>query len=134
MLARAGVDRRKVYVTNAVKHFKFVPRGKRRLHQNPTSVEIKACRHWLEAELTQLKPSLVVALGGSAARALFGDDRKIGRDRGRLFEYGDMQGFITVHPSSLLRLPDQRRAAEETERFVTELREVARWAPASRAA
>ena len=106
-LAEAGIDRARVYVTNAVKHFKFEPRGKRRIHKKPNNAEIEACRWWLDNELHLLKPQLTVALGATAARASTGRDTTISRARGKLMPLRDgVEGFITVHPSFLLRLPD----------------------------
>ena len=111
-LEEAGVDRTKVYVTNAVKHFKFVPRGKIRLHQKPNTSEIRACRQWYERELAAINPTLVVAMGATAAQSIFGKVMPIGKTRGRLFELPDgRKALVTVHPSYLLRLPD--RAAKE---------------------
>jgi len=134
-LADAGIDRGRVYVTNAVKHFKFEPRGKRRIHQKPNNNEIEACRWWLDQELALIKPRLTVALGATAARALTGRDTTISRARGRLMTLREgMEGFITVHPSFLLRLPDAQSQAREYARFVEDLRLVARQLPAIRKA
>jgi DNA polymerase len=106
-LEEAGVDRKKVYVTHAVKHFKFVPRGKIRLQQKPTTREIRACRPWYERELAALQPELVVAMGATAAQSVFGKITPIGKTRGRLIDLGDdRKALVTVHPSYLLRLPD----------------------------
>jgi uracil-DNA glycosylase len=108
-LIEAGIDRRKVYVTNAVKHFKFVPRGKIRLHQKPTTPEIRACRQWYERELAVIKPTLVVALGATAAQSVFGKITPINKTRGRLLDLDEgIKALVTVHPSYLLRLPDAR--------------------------
>jgi len=129
-LAEAGIDRTRVYVTNAVKHFKFEPRGKRRIHQKPNNNEIEACRWWLDKELTLIKPRLTVALGATAARALTGRDTTISRARGRLMTLRDgLEGFITVHPSFLLRLPDEASKAREYQRFVEDLRLIAQHLP-----
>jgi DNA polymerase len=129
-LADAGIDRSRVYVTNAVKHFKFEPRGKRRLHQKPNNAEIDACRWWLDKELDLLKPRLTVALGATAARALTGRDQTISRTRGRLMAMREgVEGFITVHPSFLLRLPDEAAKAREYEKFVADLKLVASHLP-----
>jgi uracil-DNA glycosylase len=134
-LAEAGIDRTRVYVTNAVKHFKFEPRGKRRIHQKPNNNEIEACRWWLDKELHLIKPRLTVALGATAARALTGRDTTISRSRGRLMPLRDgAEGFITVHPSFLLRLPDEAAKAREYARFVDDLRLVARHLPEIRKA
>jgi uracil-DNA glycosylase len=134
-LAESGIDRARVYVTNAVKHFKFEPRGKRRIHQKPNNSEIEACRWWLDQELGLIKPQLTVALGATAARALTGRDTTISRARGRLMTLREgLEGFITVHPSFLLRLPDAASKAREYARFVEDLRLVARHLPAVRKA
>ena len=122
-LAEAGIDRKKAYVTNAVKHFKFVPRGKIRLHQKPTTPEIKACRQWYERELISIKPDLVVAMGATAAQSVFGKMTPINKNRGRLIDLaGGIKAVVTVHPSYLLRQPDAEARAREYERFVAELR------------
>jgi uracil-DNA glycosylase len=122
-LEEAGIDRSKVYVTNAVKHFKFVPRGKFRLHQKPTTPEIKACRPWYERELAAIGPELVVALGATAAQSVFGKITPINKSRGRLIEIDHgRQALVTVHPSYLLRLPDQDAKEREYERFVEDLK------------
>jgi DNA polymerase len=128
-LADAGIDRTGVYVTNAVKHFKFEPRGKRRLHQKPNTLEIRACAGWLEREIDIVRPSLVVALGATAAQALFGRAMAIGANRGRIQPLGDRDALITIHPSYLLRLPDQEAKAREYGAFVRDLR-LARVSPA----
>jgi DNA polymerase len=121
-LEEAGIDRGKVYVTNAVKHFKFVPRGKIRLHQKPSTPEIKACRPWYERELAAIKPELVVAMGATAAQSVFGKITPINKNRGHLMELGEMQALVTVHPSYLLRLPDAEAKATEYRRFVDDLK------------
>jgi DNA polymerase len=134
-LADAGIDRERVYVTNAVKHFKFEPRGKRRLHQKPNNAEIEACRWWLDSELALLKPQLTVALGATAARALTGHDVTISRTRGKLISLREgVEGFVTVHPSFLLRLPDAQAKELEYQRFVADLKLVARHLPEIRKA
>ncbi len=122
-LQEAGIDRSKVYVTNAVKHFKFVPRGKIRLHQKPATPEIRACRPWYERELAAIKPALVVAMGATAAQSVFGRITPINRNRGQLIELEHgIQALVTVHPSYLLRLPDADAKAREYQRFVDDLR------------
>ena len=122
-LEEAGIDRTKVYVTNAVKHFKFVPRGKIRLHQKPHTPEIKACRQWYERELASIKPELVVAMGATAAQSVFGKITPINRNRGRLIDLDEgTRALVTVHPSYLLRLPDEDAKAREYERFVDDLK------------
>jgi len=134
-LAEAGIDRKRVYVTNAVKHFKFEPRGKRRLHQKPNNAEIEACRWWLDNELRLLRPHLTVALGATAARALTGHDVTISRSRGKLMRLRDgVDGFITVHPSFLLRLPYPDAKEREFRHFVADLRLVAKHLPEIRKA
>lgn len=133
-LDEAGIDRKKVYVTNAVKHFKFVPRGKIRLHQKPNTAEIKACRPWYERERAVVKPVLVVAMGATAAQSVFGKITPINKNRGHLIDLHDgAQAIVTVHPSYLLRLPDKDARAREYQRFVddlkmagTQLRKIAR--------
>jgi DNA polymerase len=124
----AGIERRKTYVTNAVKHFKFVPRGKRRIHSKPNAGEIKACHFWLEREFVALRPRVVVALGATAAQALSGKVVTIGRMRGREIELMGLRGLITVHPSFLLRLPDEASKAAEYNAFVADLKVVKRLA------
>ncbi len=128
-LEEAGIDRRTVYVTNAVKHFKFVPRGKRRIHQKPESPEIAACKFWLDIELREVRPDLLVLLGATAARAALGRAVTIGRERGRRIDLPDGQAaFVTVHPSFLLRVPDEEGRAREYRAFLDDLREAARLA------
>ena len=122
-LAEAGIDRDDVYVTNTVKHFKWEPRGKRRIHQKPNSREIAACRPWLEAELRILKPKLLVCLGSTAAQAIFGSSFRVTRERGKVMP-SDLAPRVlaTVHPSSLLRQPDEESRAREYALFVADLR------------
>jgi uracil-DNA glycosylase family protein len=120
-LEEAGIDRSKVYVTNAVKHFKFVPRGKIRLHQKPNTPEIRACRSWYERERVALKPALVIAMGATAAQSVFGKITPINKSRGRLINLdNDLVALVTVHPSYLLRLPDAIKK-REYRRFVRDL-------------
>ncbi len=121
-LEEAGIERAKTYVTNAVKHFKFEPRGKRRIHAKPNAGEISACRWWLERELVSLKPRVVIALGATAAQALSGRAVAVTKLRGRETELMGVRGLITVHPSYLLRIPDADAKAAEYERFVADLR------------
>ena len=122
-LKDAGVARERTYVTNAVKHFKFVPRGKIRIHQKPSTPEIRACRQWYEAELATLKPSLVVALGATAAQSVLGKITTIGKVRGRIIDTEEgVKALVTVHPSYLLRLPDQDAKEREYARFVEDLK------------
>jgi uracil-DNA glycosylase len=124
-LEKAGVDRRRAYVTNVVKHFKWVPRGKRRIHSKPNSMEIRACMPWLEQELALIKPDVVVCLGATAAQALLGRSFRVTQERGH-FVRSPLAPHVmaTVHPSSLLRIEDddERKAAIRT--FVAELRKI----------
>jgi DNA polymerase len=126
-LAEAGVDRDAVYVTNAVKHFKFEQRGKRRIHQKPTAGEVKHYRWWLDRELELVHPGVVVALGATAVLALAGKPLPINRFRGKA-DFNGRPGFITVHPSYLLRLPDRTARAEAYRDFVRDLRSIRRLA------
>jgi len=122
-LEEAGIDRMEVYVTNAVKHFKWEPRGKRRIHQKPNSREIAACRPWLEAELRLVKPKLLVCLGATAAQTVFGPSFRVTRERGKVLSSKlAPRTLATVHPSSLLRQPDEESRQREYERFVVDLR------------
>jgi uracil-DNA glycosylase family protein len=122
-LEEAGIDRSKVYVTNAVKHFKWEPRGKRRLHKKPNSREIAACRPWLEVELRLVKPKLLVCLGATAAQAVFGPSFRVTRERGKVLSSKFASRVLaTVHPSSLLRQPDEESREREYGRFVADLR------------
>jgi uracil-DNA glycosylase family protein len=121
-LQDAGIARAQVYITNAVKHFKFVKRGKIRLHQKPDTSEIRACRPWYERELKAVKPMLVVAMGATAAQSVFGKITPINQNRGRLIDLGEgIKALVTVHPSYLLRLPDAEAKAREYARFVGDL-------------
>ncbi len=124
-LAEAGIDRHAVYVTNAVKHFKFEPRGKRRIHATPDRSEIEVCKTWLNQERDLIRPLVTVVLGASAARAVFGRSVIISRERGRPIPLGDTQALVTVHPSYLLRLPDQTAKDREYAAFVADLRQAA---------
>ncbi len=122
-IAQAGIDRARLYVTNAVKHFKYEPRGKRRIHAKPAGPEIDACRWWIGQEQALVRPEVTVALGATAARSLFGRVMTIGRERGRALQLPDGgAAWITVHPSYLLRLPDKVQAEEEFARFVEDLK------------
>lgn len=125
-LMEAGIDRGKVYVTNAVKHFKWEPKGKRRLHKKPNSREIAACRPWLQAELEVLRPKILVCLGATAAQALLGRTFLVSKQRGQLF-HSDIapNALATVHPSSILRAPDDETRHEEMKKFVADLKTVA---------
>lgn len=128
-LAEAGIDRRDVYVTNVVKHFKWELRGKRRIHQKPNAAEIGACRPWLDIEMALVKPQLVVCLGATAAQALLGKTFKVSKQRGEFIQEGlGAPGPLmtaTVHPSAVLRAPDDETRRAEMQRFVEDLRRVA---------
>jgi uracil-DNA glycosylase family protein len=125
-LVKAGIDRSETYVTNAVKHFKWVPRGKRRIHSKPSSLEIKACRPWLDEELHLIKPEVILCLGATAAQALLGAAFRVTRERGR-FVPSNLAPHVmaTVHPSSLLRIEDDDERKAAIREFVRELRKVA---------
>jgi DNA polymerase len=127
-LTEAGIDRRTVYVTNVVKHFKWEPRGKRRIHKKPNAAEITACRPWLETEIQLVRPRALVCLGATAAQALLGRQFKLTAHRGEAVESA-LAPFVaaTVHPSSILRAPDDESRRREMRRFVEDLRKVARW-------
>jgi DNA polymerase len=125
-LAEAGIDRQKVYVTNAVKHFKWEPRGKRRIHQKPNAREIQACKPWLEAEISTVRPRVIVALGATAAQALFGAQFRVSKQRGQLVKSRlAPSALATVHPSSILRAPDDQTREVEMGLFIQDLRRVA---------
>ena len=125
-LVEAGIDRRRAYVTNVVKHFKWVPRGPRRIHSKPGSVEIEACFPWLEAEIDVVRPRAIIALGATAAQALFGRAFRVSKDRGRFVQSGlAPYALATVHPSSLLRAPDEETRHREIRRFIEDLQQVA---------
>ncbi|MEV4803002.1 UdgX family uracil-DNA binding protein [Nonomuraea sp. NPDC049421] len=109
-LEEAGIARDEVYLTNAVKHFSFTPRGKRRIHQKPTAAEIDACHPWLDAELAVVRPEVVVVLGATAARALLGPSFRVTRHRGEAVPLGEAVAVATVHPSAVLRAPDRDAA------------------------
>ena len=122
-LADAGLDRSKVFVTNAVKHFKFELRGKRRLHKRPNAYEIERCRWWLDLERAIVKPELVLALGATAARSLLNRSVSIAAVRGKIIEAGDsMRLAVTIHPSYLLRIIERADKEQEYRRFVGDLR------------
>src|SRR5688572_11039357 len=126
-LADAGVDRQRTYVTNAVKHFKFELRGKRRIHSKPQGPEIEACRWWLEQERELIRPAVLVALGATAARSIFGKVVTISRMRGQAHPMPDGEegeAWVTVHPSFLLRVPEEARKREEYGKFVADLRRI----------
>ena len=122
-LEDAGIDRTQVYLTNTVKHFKWEPRGKRRIHKKPNSREIAACRPWLEAELRVVRPALLVCMGATAAQAIFGPSFRVTRERGKVLESELSPKVVaTVHPSSLLRQPDEESREREYKLFVADLR------------
>jgi uracil-DNA glycosylase len=126
-LALASIDRRDVYVTNVVKHFKWEPRGKRRIHAKPNAMEITACLPWLQAELDLVKPEVVVCLGATAAQALLGKSFRVTKQRGEwLSSPWAPRVLATVHPSSILRAPDDETRHAEMERFVADLAKVAK--------
>lgn len=124
-IAQAGIDRSRLYVTNAVKHFKYEPRGKRRIHQKPNLGEVQQCRWWLKLELDLVKPKLIVAMGATAFYSLTGEKQKLGDVRGRpiAMEEGRLL-FVTVHPSYLLRIPDEDRKAHELARFRQDMNQI----------
>jgi DNA polymerase len=122
-LADAGIERSRIFVTNAVKHFKHEMRGKRRLHKRPNAYEIDRCRWWLERELTIVRPRAIVALGATAARSLFGRPMAIGKSRGRELAIDNgTAAFVTIHPSLLLRIKEQADKDREYDAFVSDLR------------
>ena len=124
-LEEAGIDRKQTYVTNVVKHFKWEPRGKRRIHKKPNAVEIAACRPWLEAEIALIKPEVIVALGATAAQALLGPQFRVTKQRGQFIE-STLAPYVmaTVHPSSILRAPDDETRRLEYRRFVDDLKKL----------
>jgi DNA polymerase len=125
-LAAAGIDRKDVYVTNIVKHFKWEPRGKRRLHKKPNALEISACRPWLDAEISVIKPQVVVLLGATAAQDILGRAFRVTQHRGEWLSSEIAPNVMaTVHPSSILRAPDDDSRHEEMRKFVADLKEVA---------
>jgi uracil-DNA glycosylase len=125
-LAAAGIPRQEVFVTNAVKHFKWEPRGKVRLHKKPTLGEVKACRPWLESEIALVRPQGIVCLGATAAQSLLGAQFRLTRERGRFFD-SPLARWITatLHPSAILRMPDPARRRAAREQLVEDLRKVA---------
>lgn len=124
-LAEAGIDRKQTYVTNVVKHFKWEPRGKRRIHKKPNVQEINACRPWLEAEIALIKPQVIVALGATAAQALLGTQFRVTKQRGEFLK-STLAPYVmaTVHPSSILRAPDDDTRRLEYRRFVDDLKKL----------
>jgi len=126
-LEDAGIDRKKVYVTNAVKHFSWEPRGKRRIHKKPNAVEIAACRPWLDAEIAALRPKIIVLLGATAAQSLLGRDFRVTQHRGKFLK-SELALYVmaTVHPSSILRAPDEQARHDAMKQFITDLKKIAR--------
>lgn len=125
-LVEAGIDRTQVYVTNAVKHFKWKPQGKRRLHQKPNAAEISACRPWLDQEISAVAPELLVCLGATAAQALLGPAFRVTRQRGEFIQPPGLPlTMATVHPSSILRAPDEESREFERRAFIHDLRRAA---------
>jgi DNA polymerase len=125
-LNAAGIDRSQVYITNAVKHFKWKPQGKRRLHQKPNAAEINACRLWLDAEIAVVKPEVLVLLGATAAQGLLGRDFRVTLQRGQFIERPGLPLMVaTVHPSSILRAPDDETRELELRAFIQDLTRVA---------
>lgn len=130
ILVRAGINRSETYVTNAVKHFKWEPRGTRRIHQKPTLPEVRACRPWLAAEIARVHPQVLVALGATAAQALLGRTMKVTQQRGELLpSEWKIPVLVTIHPSAILRIPDEASRHEAMERMADDLRQAARTLP-----
>jgi len=133
-LDEAGIDRTAVYVTNAVKHFKWKPMGKGRLHKKPNAAEMAACRPWLEAELGAVRPELLVCLGATAGQAILGPKFRVTRDRGTFVRGPEgIWTTATIHPSAILRAPDDAAREAETKRFTADLRAAADWLDSPRA-
>jgi DNA polymerase len=126
-LAEAGIERMEVYVTNAVKHFKWEPRGKRRIHKKPNAAEMAACRPWLDAEIAMVRPRIIVCLGATAAQALMGRDFRVTQHRGEFLK-SELAPVVmaTVHPSAILRTPDENEKKEELKRFIADLKKVSK--------
>lgn len=124
-LTEAGIDRKKVYVTNVVKHFKWEPRGKRRIHKKPSAGEISACLPWLDAEIASVKPTVIVCMGATAAQALLGKTFRVTVQRGEFIE-SPFAPYVmaTVHPSSILRAPDEETRHSEEQKFITDLKQL----------
>jgi uracil-DNA glycosylase family protein len=122
-LAEAEIAREKVYITNAVKHFKWTPQGKRRKHQKPLMREVMACKPWLDLELEVLKPKILVCMGATAAQSVLGKNIPITKERGKFFDSNpSLTTFVTIHPSSILRLREKEEQEEEYRRFVSEMK------------
>jgi uracil-DNA glycosylase len=126
-LQEAGIDRDEIYITNAVKHFKWEPRGKRRIHKKPNAAEIAACRPWLEAEIKVLQPQVIVCLGATAAQSLLGRDFRVTQHRGELVDSPLAPHVMaTIHPSAILRAPDEKTRHEQNESFIADLKKIAK--------
>jgi uracil-DNA glycosylase len=126
-LAEAGIARREVYMTNAVKHFRWIWRGKRRLHQKPSVRQVMACKPWLEAELEVLQPKVVVCMGGTAAQAILERAVRITKERGKFVKTdAGLPVFVTIHPSAIYRHREQEQRDEEYRRFAEEMKQVGR--------
>ncbi|MGH9356675.1 MAG: UdgX family uracil-DNA binding protein [Terriglobia bacterium] len=126
-LAEAGIERSETYVTNVVKHFKFEPRGKRRIHKKPDALEITACRFWLDAEIVTVKPKVIICLGATAAQALLGRDFRVTQHRGEVVP-SPLAPLVsaTLHPSAILRSPDDAARERETRLFIGDLKKIRR--------
>jgi DNA polymerase len=127
MLEEAGVDRKRVYVTNVVKHFKWEPRGKRRIHKKPNAAEIAACRPWLNGEIAAVKPAAIVCLGATAAQALFGRTFRVTQHRGEFID-SSLARYVmaTLHPSAILRTPDEKSRHEQERQFIEDMKQIAK--------
>ena len=126
-LEEAGIDRSKVYVTNAVKHFKWEPRGKRRIHKKPNTAEIAACRPWLETEIAVVRPEVILCMGAAAAQSLLGRDFRVTQHRGEFLESSLVPAVMaTIHPSAILRAPDEETRRTEFAKFVADLRKASK--------
>jgi len=126
-LQEAGIDRRRVYITNAVKHFKFEERGKRRIHKKPSAGEVRACHPWLQAELEIVKPAIIGCLGATAAQSILGNEFRLTKDRGRPIEHPPHGTVVaTVHPSAILRAPDPEQRETAYAQFVEDLKAIRR--------
>jgi uracil-DNA glycosylase len=124
-LEEAGINRREVYITNAVKHFKFEERGKRRIHKKPSASEIRACKPWLEAEVALIKPEVIVCLGATAAQSILGSEYRLTKERGRFVTHAWAPKVTsTIHPSAVLRAPDDEQRHDEYQKFVADLKRV----------
>ena len=132
-LEEAGIDRGEVYVTNAVKHFKWEPRSKRRMHAKPSARQVEACGPWLESEIEVVNPRIIGCLGATAAQAMMGSSFKVTRERGKVLQREDGRPLLaTVHPSSLLRMPDRDERHRAMALFVADLKVMARYAKSAR--